>query len=581
MTIGAPLGLLALLAVPAIVALHLFRDRLPERRVAALFLFPVAPATARSGRTRTRRWRSPSLWLECVAALVAAAWLAGLTFAGLAPRHVVFVLDDSASMAASGTRDRAVAAVRARAATLSEHDRVTLIASGVAPAVRVGPRAPAAALEPVLAAWRPHQRHHALAPALALARGLAGRRGEIVLIGDRTPAEPADDALVIACGVAHANAAVTGVHRQTGPTGERLVVRVAAYGDVGDRELRVLQGDRQLARAPLSFGPGGGEAQLALPLPAGAADRALTVALADDALPLDDVVCVVPPRARVVGVHDALSGARRDELRLERVFAAQRDWRAEPSADRAQLLLREAPGPVAAGQLEVVIAPSAGEPRGHRSPFVVDRSAPLLAGMELEGIAWQSGGGEVPGQVLVAAGEHVLIAEQGLGAGRRLFVDLDASAGNVVRSPDWPILFANLLDACRAAAPGASASDVQLDDEVVYRCAGAGDVVTATAPDGTTLATSADGRLAFTPTEPGVYTVLAADGQVLDLVAARFVDPQESDLRPATSFERPPLAPPVAAADGPLAPEPTRVWLAALLLLLVLADWWVLSRWGD
>jgi hypothetical protein len=46
MTFAAPLGLLALLAVPAIVVLHLFRNRLPERTVAGLFLFPATAAIA-------------------------------------------------------------------------------------------------------------------------------------------------------------------------------------------------------------------------------------------------------------------------------------------------------------------------------------------------------------------------------------------------------------------------------------------------------------------------------------------------------------------------------------------------------
>ena len=50
MTFAAPFGLLALLAVPAIVALHLFRRRLAERRVAGAFLFPATPVASDGGR---------------------------------------------------------------------------------------------------------------------------------------------------------------------------------------------------------------------------------------------------------------------------------------------------------------------------------------------------------------------------------------------------------------------------------------------------------------------------------------------------------------------------------------------------
>ena len=60
MTFTAPLGLLALLAVPAVLLLHLFRNKLPQRRIAALFLFPPQALVAGAGRTRTRLLRTPS-----------------------------------------------------------------------------------------------------------------------------------------------------------------------------------------------------------------------------------------------------------------------------------------------------------------------------------------------------------------------------------------------------------------------------------------------------------------------------------------------------------------------------------------
>ena len=48
MSFAAPWALLGLLALPAIVALHIWRRRLPERGVAGLFLWageaPVSPA---------------------------------------------------------------------------------------------------------------------------------------------------------------------------------------------------------------------------------------------------------------------------------------------------------------------------------------------------------------------------------------------------------------------------------------------------------------------------------------------------------------------------------------------------------
>ena len=62
----------ALLAVPAVIALHLFRRRLPQVRVAGLFLWDPQRLAARAGRKRARLLQTASLWLEVLAAVLVA-----------------------------------------------------------------------------------------------------------------------------------------------------------------------------------------------------------------------------------------------------------------------------------------------------------------------------------------------------------------------------------------------------------------------------------------------------------------------------------------------------------------------------
>ncbi len=54
MIFATPLGLLALLAIPAIVAIHLFRRRFPVRPVAGLFLWQMAQQTPEGGGRITK-----------------------------------------------------------------------------------------------------------------------------------------------------------------------------------------------------------------------------------------------------------------------------------------------------------------------------------------------------------------------------------------------------------------------------------------------------------------------------------------------------------------------------------------------
>jgi hypothetical protein len=76
-TLTAPIGLVALLAIPAIVAIHLFRRRFPVRPVAGLFLWQLSRRTPEGGGRMTRLPITTSLILECLAALALALILAG------------------------------------------------------------------------------------------------------------------------------------------------------------------------------------------------------------------------------------------------------------------------------------------------------------------------------------------------------------------------------------------------------------------------------------------------------------------------------------------------------------------------
>jgi hypothetical protein len=127
-----PLGLLALLAVPAIVALHFFRRRFQPRVVSALFLWGAPDPTPMSGRKRERLRVSGSLLCEIAAALCAAFFLAGPRgCAGESARHLVVVLDGSASMGARTPQgptllDLARTEIEKRIDALPSGSRVTL-----------------------------------------------------------------------------------------------------------------------------------------------------------------------------------------------------------------------------------------------------------------------------------------------------------------------------------------------------------------------------------------------------------------------------------------------------------------------
>jgi hypothetical protein len=77
MIFTSPLGLLALLAVPAIIGIHLFRRRFPVRPVAGLFLWQIGRQIPEGGGKISKLPITTSLILECLAALALARIVAG------------------------------------------------------------------------------------------------------------------------------------------------------------------------------------------------------------------------------------------------------------------------------------------------------------------------------------------------------------------------------------------------------------------------------------------------------------------------------------------------------------------------
>ncbi len=589
MTFTAPLGLLALLAVPAVLWLHLFRTRLPERAVAGLFLFPTQTLIAGAGRTRTRLLRTASLWLELLAAVLLALWLGGLSFGGRGSRHVVFVLDDSASMVASGNLDRALLRTRERVGELGSADFVTVLRTGPRPALLLGPRARAADLVPALQGWQPRQVRHDFTPSLDLARELAGADGEVVFVTDAPLPVGNDDVSLLAVGVAAPNCALLTAGRspRSDGLGEELRAQVAAFGAQATTTLTLFDGERQLHAQRVEFRDG--LATVAVPLPAGV--DVLRVQLAADAQPLDDVAWLLPEPERVVGLCDQLPPERSRALAIDRLLAALPGVRAEGDSRAAQLLLRERPGVVAAGQLEVVLpvrAPDA-EALPWKGPFVVDRAHPWLQDVALQGVVWVAAPSELPGRVLIAAGARTLASEEPLDVGQRLWLAIDAATGNLVRAPDWPVLWSNLAAQARLAVPGAEAVQVPLGGEARYRRSqaerelreGAPAALVLVAPDGSRRPAGPEAAVAFVLEQPGVHRLLGADDRLLARFAARFLDADESDLRGLQTVQRRGVRDP--GRDRDLVVRDTaweRRVLALLLLACVLADWWLLQRRG-
>lgn len=137
MSLGFPLGLVALLAVPAVVAAYFLRRKQPPRVVSALFLWRTPDQRAEAGPRFERFSREASLALETLALVAAALFLADARCGETAKRaHVVVVVDGSLSMQATRAGKSSADAARDAVAALAANEGAwvrTIIESGPKP----------------------------------------------------------------------------------------------------------------------------------------------------------------------------------------------------------------------------------------------------------------------------------------------------------------------------------------------------------------------------------------------------------------------------------------------------------------
>lgn len=573
-----PWGLLGLLAVPAVVALHLFRRRFQDLPVAALFLWEDAQRSESTGRKRQPLRRTPSFWLEVAAAALAGLLLAGFDpLAGSEATHFVAVLDDSASMAHAPRRQAVIDALEARFAEHGRRTRVTLVRSGVRPRLLCGPAALLPDARAALQAWRPSAPAHLPEASIDLARELANG-GEILYLTDALLDQPSrlgQEVRVLAVGEAADNLAIADARRTRGPDGEELRVLVRSYASVPMQStLRISSGTSELTTRQLELSANG-EQSLRVPLPAGT--PSLTVRLDPDALLIDNQATLHPPVDRRVRLGIALDDADAATLRAADLAAALPDVVRANSLDDAQLILAHEVAPAPAWSLVLPHNPEdSAEAEAFVRGFVPDKAHPLLRDLTFEGVVWtRARNFELPGMPLLSVADYPLLTERVVAGAAVFHLNLIAPRSTLALSPDWPIFLSNLVALRRAALPGPRAVNLVAGETFELRRTGrhryqlSGDQMEA-------RDLFAEDLLQIEALAPAAAYQLACEDGTSWTFAVNFRDARESDLRGGVTDETPPHLRGTDLSMDRYAESPAARILLLILIACIAADWWVL-----
>ena len=585
MSLLAPLGLAALIALPLIVLFHMRHTTPPRRPVASLRFWEAArPLPAEERRLRRPPLSLPLLLQLAAAALLAVALARPATAGQLAalapglhaePKHLILLLDGSTSMSATANGQTRWEAARQEAlrrlAPLREGDVATVIVMGTRPiTLTATDGASLISLRYRLATLPPPGGRADLDASLTLAGDLLlpNLERQVVVITDgAVTADPAVVAtvaapieLAIAGGepsdAARANLAVTDLSARPSPDGSGTVGLYASVVNFGPQSATVpvsLLGDGlEIGRDTVTIDGNGATKPLRWTLPPGIAELTVRIG-ASDALAADNSAMLLPGDAAASGIAPRillvsdLPGAVARALEaidnvqvtvegsdnLEVVAGGGYDLvvfdRTAPPTETLKSIttpsLWIAPpvgGPFATGE-------SVSEPTIAR----VRAGDPVLDGVDLAGVTFGPTPVFTPAagdQEIVGAQDGPLLFRSKVNGQPAIVLTSDPEASNLPKRVAFPVLVANLV---AELAPDGIPAAVPLGEPLIYEPRASTAAIEIAPPAGeptdfTVPATSSGDKTArevvYTDTgAPGAYSVTETDAAGAKVGSTRFV----------------------------------------------------------
>jgi hypothetical protein len=538
---GNPLGLLALLGIPAVLAIHFLQRKAVTLPVSTLFLLERTHREAAGGRRVDRLIPSLPMWMQLLAVLLLAWLLAEPRFPHAQQvQRVAVVLDSSASMEAFRTKwlpalTEEISEMRGLA---TEVELTVMESMPGRPRLYSGtwPGELAARLE----TWRPRDGLHDPGAALRLARSLVSREGAVLYLTDTPWPDAPVGVTTLAIGEAVENTGFTGlsfVSTEDGPMWQALVKN---HGTApARREWWIESATSRSQAATLELAPGAWTTLQGI-MPA--EERQVRLRLSPDGFPLDDVLPMLAPRPKTLRCHSSPSPAH--AALAERLLGAleavesvgptaEADWTLA-SHDPLDPAATATAGP---GLWLVEDGTSAGS---YLTGGILAEPHPLMNGLN-----WQSLLVRETLRLEPAANDTVLLWQeerpllilrpQGTGPGL-LIVNFDIRHSNAEKLPAFLLLLHRHIEGLREARIAPAALNLETGQPLrIAREAGRPldirfhDAEGKARPVPEEARETAGGRLRA-PLEPGFAEYRQGDTELLQ-AALHFADAREADFR--------------------------------------------------
>ncbi len=549
-----PLAFIAMLAVPALVAIYWLRSRSRERRVSSLMLWLDERQMWEGGR-RIHRLQTPLLFfLELLVILLLVMAAAGPVMrAGESGRPLVVVLDDSFSMLSGAGKDDTEGSARDRALRAIEselkrdrYEPVRFALAGESPQLLGEATNNTDQAIRLLENWKCGAPAANLEEAIAFAFELGGPRARVLALSDHAPPQELSDSRLQwwSFGSSKQNFAFVSAARTLRDDEDRVLLEIANLSSSSGSTTLSVEAVNQsessnpqsapgtFGRNPQSITLGAGETRrVLLTLTPGA--PALRARLSDDALLVDNEVTLLPEPGRNVRVDLRVRDAAMRAL-IEKAVASSPN--ASLSANKPELVITDESDAkiedAEAWSLQIISEKDASSFLG---PFVIDRSHPLSEGLSLGGVVW--GGGksrQFAGTPVVNAGDVPLLTDVERAGRHDLRLRLRPDLSTLQESPNWPILIWNLINWRAQVAPGLRQTNLRMGGDATLTVESGVESVSVVDPRRSARKLPAHDKTVLIKADiAGIYEIGANQNKYS--FAANAIQREESDLTQAAS----------------------------------------------
>lgn len=561
MTFAFPWALWGLLAIPLLIAIYFFRRRFRPRTVSALFLWQAPRIRTGGGRKVSRLESSILLILEIImAALLAMAAAGPGCRAQINIHNATFILDDSASMAAKSSGDKSPKEKASEKITeyLNAHRPFScnIILTGFQPKLLAGTIDNIKDVKESLKKWKPQKPLHGYLGAFRLARQISGKDGKIIFCTDHAPPENKDgkpeapeDVEWLAFGIPLDNAAITAASRnqKTVEGKEEIFLIVRNFGK---KEKNIIvkcslnnKEKTKIAEKKLKLAPGSYE-KISFEIK-NIVKGAILVEIESekDCLNIDNNAILAPEsnvRARIMTdikdktlnrtIKAALSALGKEILMTTKrphIIISDNEQTLKSLSEKHPEAWTAQFSPAASNKKDIRI---------NIGPFVIAKHDKICKEVYLKGTRWASSKdafsikGLLP--LISCQGAFLLSEKPQLheNSPRHFYFSFVPLHSNIQKTPAWPILIHNLIEARLDSLPGFNKKNFRAGEQAkgnFFKSKEIKLIPSGGSPEGSKIFNG--GNFVFSSSVPALFKTVS-DGKVDDDIVFNFLSPEESDL---------------------------------------------------